>query len=250
MEKPIRVPFPGGREALAIRVQNTEELPGALRTLGLQSGHPVLVLVGGASKMDKQDWQRLQTFFLEKLVPLATTLGAAVVDGGTDTGIMQLMGQAHARLSAPFPLIGVAVAEKMTIPVDPSTQRAQPEPHHTHFVLVPGVCWGDESSWMSHIANVLSAPAASVTIVVNGGETSWKDVEMSVAAGRPVIVVGGSGRTADVLARALHGEVSDGRAERLLASHLLRVVDVQQDFNMFVHTINAMLVSRDGHDGI
>ncbi len=241
MEKPIRVPFPGGGEALAIRVQHTEDLPEALRALGLQSGHPVLVLVGGASKMDRQDWQHLQALFLEKLVPLAAALGATVVDGGTDVGIMQLMGQAHARLSASFPLIGVVVAEKITIPVDPSTQRAQPEPHHTHFVLVPGVRWGDESPWMSHIANVLSAPAASATILVNGGETSWKDVEQSIATGRPVIVVEGSGRMADVLAKALQGEVSDERVEKLLASHLLRVVDVKQDFNMFVHTIKAAL---------
>ena len=99
MEKPIRVPFPGGGEALAIRVQHTEDLPEALRALGLQSGHPVLVLVGGASKMDRQDWQHLQALFLEKLVPLAAALGATVVDGGTDVGIMQLMGQAHARLT-------------------------------------------------------------------------------------------------------------------------------------------------------
>lgn len=239
MEKPIRVAFPHGGEALAIRVQHTEDLPEALRALGLQSGHPVLALVGGASKMDRQDWQHLQALFLEKLVPLATALGATVVDGGTDVGIMQLMGQAHAKLCASFPLIGVVVAEKITIPGDPSPQRAQLEPHHTHFVLVPGIHWGDESPWISHIAHVLSAPADSATILVNGGETSWKDVEMSIAAGRPVIVVEGSGRTADKLARALSGEASDERAKGIVASHLLRVVDVQQDFNMFVHTIKA-----------
>jgi hypothetical protein len=98
---------------------------------------------------------------------------------------------------------------------------------------------------MSHIAHFLSAPAASVTILVNGGETAWKDVEISVAAGRPVIVVEGSGRTADVLAKALHGEVSDERAQGILASHLLRMVDVKQDYNTFAHTVEAALAPRD-----
>jgi SLOG in TRPM, prokaryote len=213
--------------------------------LGLQSDHPVLVLVGGAGKMDRRDGQSLQTFFLEKLAPLAVALGATVVDGGTNAGIMQLMGQARARISASFPLIGVVVAEKVVIPVDFSTQRTQLEPHHTHFVLVPGVQWGDESLWMSHVAHVLSASAASVTILVNGGETAWKDVEISVAAGRPVIIVEGSGRTADVLAKALRGEVSDERAQGILASHLLRVANVKQDYNTFAHTVEAALAPRE-----
>lgn len=244
MGKPIRVSFSSGKEALATHIQYVEELPDALGAMGLQGGHPVLVLVGGASKVDGQDWQRLQTFFLEKLAPLVATLRATVVDGGTDAGVMQLMGQAHARLALPFPLIGVVVADKMALPVASSTQRTQPEPHHTHFVLVPGTHWGDESRWMSDIAHFLSASAASVTILVNGGETSWKDVEVSLAAGRPVIVVEGSGRTADKIAKTLHREVSDERAEGMLASSLLRLVNIEQDYSTFVHSVKAALAAQ------
>jgi hypothetical protein len=64
---------------------------------------------------------------------------------------------------------------------------------------------------------------------VNGGDITYLDVEHSVAAGRPVVVVAGTGRTADALARAVAGSptASDGRAARIARSGLVTAVQLE-----------------------
>ena len=147
-----------------------------------------------------------------------------MLDGGTNAGVMKLMGQARAEANGDFPLIGVAAVGTVAAPdANLTCTGATPlEPHHTHFVLIPGNRWGDESPWLGRTAAVLAGGAPSVTVLVNGGETSGEDVYQSVSAGRPVVVVGGSGRIADDLAAALAGESTDGRFEELVASGLLQ----------------------------
>jgi len=46
---------------------------------------------------------------------------------------------------------------------------AELERHHTHFVLVPGNEWGDESPWLADVADTLAAGEPSVTIVASSG---------------------------------------------------------------------------------
>jgi SLOG in TRPM, prokaryote len=88
---------------------------------------------------------------------------------------------------------------------------------------------------------VLAARAASLTILVNGGEIAWEDVTQSVKAGHPVLVIGGSGRTADTIANALHKEATDERTKRLVDSNLLRVVDLTSDFGELTRVVEEML---------
>ncbi len=246
MEKLTKFTFSNGRIAQAVRVQHIEELPAGLHELGLHSGQPVLVLIGGASKMDTEAMNRVRAFFAQMLVPVVVALGGFVIDGGTDTGVMQLMGQARAITHGAFPLIGVAATGKVATPdmSTPPPRAAQLEPHHTHFVLVPGTSWGDESPWMSHVADVLSAGANSVTVLVNGGKTAWEDVTQSVKAGRQVVVVGGSGRTADELASALRGETADAGAKSLVSSELLRAVDITSSYDELASVIEAILSTK------
>lgn len=243
MEKPARFTFSNGRSALAVQVRHSEELPTALHELGLRSGRPNLVLIGGASKMNVKGLNSLRSLFVEGLVPAIAALNATVIDGGTDAGIMQLIGQARAITGETFPLIGVAATGKVTTPdrVNLFGKATLLEPHHTHFVLVPGSHWGDESPWLFRVADVLAVRAASLTILVNGGEIAWEDVTQSVKAGHPVLVIGGSGRTADTLANALRGEATDERAKKLMDSKLLRVIDLTSDFDEFTRLIEEML---------
>ena len=62
-------------------------------------------------------------------------------------------------------------------------------------------------------------------MLVNGGEIAYLDVECSLHAGRPVLAIAGSGRTADQVASAVRGGPADDRAVRLAASGLVEVVD-------------------------
>ena len=176
--------------------------------------------------MDESDLARVRPLFTESLALLAKRLGAAVIDGGTNSGVMQLMGRAREAGGYRFPLIGVATEGLVSWPGGPQAGDEMLEPHHTHFVLVPGSRWGDESPWLARLATALSASQPSVTVLINGGETAWDDVLHSVGENRRVIVVAGSGRTSDSLASAVRGERAGKRARNLAASGLLTAVDL------------------------
>jgi hypothetical protein len=228
MEEP---PTPLSSSALpsrVIRLAKPIEVPSRLAELHLGGPRPVVVLVGGADGLDDTQLARLRPLFEEGLTPLADALGACVIDGGTDTGVMGLIGQARAKLGADFPLIGVSASG--TVAEAGSTtmvEDARPlEPNHTHVVLVPGSRWGEESPWLAAVASQLAGDAPSVTVVINGGEVTFDDAARSVEAGRPVLVVAGSGRTADTMAAALQEKGEDRRAAELAASGLLQAVDL------------------------
>jgi SLOG in TRPM, prokaryote len=222
----LTVRFGNGQTATAVRVAGSDELTGALKQLDLGGSYPTLVLVGGAGGMGSADLERLRPVFEEALVPVAQAAGAVVVDGGTDSGVMRLLGQAHARHGATFPLVGVAAAVTVALEGNRSSRpdAAPLEPNHSCFLLVPGQDWGDESPWLARVATALAGTSPSVTVVVNGGPIVLSDVAHSVAVKRPVLLVAGSGRSADLLIDALQGRKVDEQVARLAASGLLREV--------------------------
>jgi SLOG in TRPM, prokaryote len=210
------------------RVYQRGDLLTALRTLALSSGRPVLVSVGGAGGMTPEHLDAMATLMRERIVPVLDRWGAAVVDGGTDAGVMQVIGQARNAAGASFPLIGVAATGTVTVSdaAGPAADAAALEPHHTHAVLVPGNSWGDESPWLSEVATLLAGEYPSATLVINGGEITYEDISHSLAASRPVIVVAGTGRTADAIAAAAAGERHNVRATQLAASPLVDIVQL------------------------
>ena len=226
MPRTFTVNFPNGRTASAAKVQNHSELIAAITEMELDRPRPTIMLVGGAGGLQPEDLRRLRPIFTDALVPLVWQLGAAVVDGGTDFGVMALIGQARDAAKADFPLIGVLPANMVTLPNESpqATGKLQVEPHHSHFILVPGSHWGDETAWMTSIVEAIAGDSPSLTILVDGGETAWEDVAESVRAGRQVIVVDGSGRLANIFAAALAGKPSDERALSLVSSGLLQAV--------------------------
>ncbi|MEH2307154.1 hypothetical protein [Nostoc sp.] len=228
MKNPLKLTFDSGQTALAIRVDQQAELPDALERIGLGGSHSILVVVGGASKISEADFLRIKRLFTEVLAPIAESLGAYVVDGGTDAGVMQLMGEARTQIGAKFALIGVTPENKVALPnqQEPDADLTPLEPNHTHFVLVPGDNWGDESPWISDVATMLANNAPSVTVLLNGGEITFDDAFSSVNTGRLVVVIAGSGRTADILADALRGEGTDERAKKLAKSGILQYVNL------------------------
>ncbi len=209
----------------SIRVSTPEDLPRLLEAAGLSTG-PVLVVVGGAGGLEATDEDRLSSLIREHVLPLVVRCGATVVDGGTDAGVMKAMGNARAEAGAQFELVGVAAVGTVPAPGDAPEHVAttRVEPQHTHIALVPGDTWGDESAWLSEVASVLSTGHPSVTLLLNGGEIAYTDVRHSLAAGRPVVVVAGSGRTADAIAAAADGSPGEPRAAQVAASPLVRVV--------------------------
>ena len=128
-----------------------------------------------------------------------------IVCGGTDMGVMAEIGQIRQQNHYKFPLVGIAPEELVAWPGGPRStkflwwgkQRWQLEPHYSHFILVPGSQFGDESAWIVDTATILSKGRKAVTILVNGGEVSRKDIDLSLEQGRPVIALSHTGRLAD-----------------------------------------------------
>jgi hypothetical protein len=225
----IELAFSSTHTAHAARVEDLADLPGALLDLGLRPPYLTLVLAGGASGVVDGDFARLRPLFAESLAPLAESLGAAVVDGGTDAGVMQMMGQARASGPYHFPLIGL-LGERLTNGLGHlgRSNRAPLEPHHTHFILAQHISDLDEPIWLSRTASALSGSMPSVTLLVNGGAIAYREVSQSIADGRPVLVVAGSGRAADRLAQAMRGKAADRQDQELAASGLLHLIDLSE----------------------
>lgn len=226
MPTPLPLHFQDDRTARAVHVEKPDELPAALAALGLEPPRTVLVVVGGAGGLKTADLDRLGPLFESGLIPVITRLGAIAIDGGTWSGVMRLLGEARADAGAEFPLVGVAAVGTVTLPggQPPRDDAAPLDPNHSHFVLVPGDDWGTESSWIAQVATALAGDTPSATVIVNGGEITYADIGRSLDAGRPVLVVAGTGRTADELAAALRGDPADERAVALAESELVEAV--------------------------
>lgn len=217
-------------------VAAVDELPSALARLGLARSRPVLVSVGGASGLDADVADALLILFRDRLAPLLDRIGAAVVDGGTDAGVMALMGRARREAGARFALLGVAARGTVRVAGEPEGElagaRALLEANHSHRLLVPGDRWGDEIPWMNAIATRLGAGYGRATLVAAGGRVTELDVDASLACGRPTLLLAGSGGTADAIVQA-------GRRHPLL-----RVVPRDDGWAGLVATLSGSLVSR------
>lgn len=246
MEKPFTITFPGGAVAEAIQVDSSADLQTLLQEMGLVRQQPVLVVIGGASKLSQEDFKRVRRLFTDVLAPLAQKWKVTVIDGGTDAGVMRLMGQARMEVGGNFPLVGVIPIRLAILPEQtaPSEDAAPLEPNHTHFVLIPGSQWGDESAWIANIATTLTDATDSVTVLINGGEVSWIDASQSIQSERSLIVVAGSGRTADILANALEGNIMDERAEPIVASGLVRTIDLEKGATTLANLIEEIFSSN------
>jgi hypothetical protein len=209
------------------RVADPGDVPATLKALGIATARPVLVVVGGAGGMSPEHMTALAGA-VGQIIQALGDWGAAVVDGGTDSGVMRVIGRARDTAGASFPLVGVAAEGTVIVPGAPRpAPGAVPlDPHHTQVILVPGDTWGDESLWLSRVAAAIADGRPSVTLVVNGGDLTYGDIEHSLEARRPVIVLAGTGRTADAIAAAAHGRDADPRAARVAAFSGTRVVSL------------------------
>lgn len=213
-----------GAGAPLVYVGREQDLAHAARMLGLGQTATCIVVVGGASGMADAALARAEPLFSRAIVLVAERLGATVLDGGTDAGVMRLGGRARSAAGASFPLVGVFPARlpakgNAVVPLDDEPL----EPNHTHFLAVPGTTWGDEGRWLDALAAKLAPRSA--TVLIDGGVIAWQEVERSVRSGRPVLAVAGTGRAADTFAGASTGKRVERRARELAEGGLVHTTD-------------------------
>lgn len=193
--------FPNGRQAPAVRVDRGIAPAVLAASLELPKCSRLLMISGGAGQMSDEIYTRLEKMFAE-VGKLVRDDGITVIDGGTQAGVMQLMGQALRRAGAAVTHIGVLPANA---PADSNGTKAEEflEPNHSCFVLVESDTWGDEVDVMYKLAAYLSLHAPSIAMLINGGEVALEEIEKNVEQKREVVVIVGSGRLADELAGAV-----------------------------------------------
>jgi SLOG in TRPM, prokaryote len=175
-------------------------------------------LAGGASRMDLADQQKLLVLFDALAIVARRGTRLLVGDGGTQAGIMEAAGKVREKSGYAFPLVGVVPASEIVTPSDMAADaksKTPVDPHHSHIIAVDDRArdltrdaWGTETQTMYELFARLARGRPSVTIVANGGEIVMSEVDENVRAGRPMILIAGSGRSADALVSLLDNTAS------------------------------------------
>src|SRR5438067_8824372 len=188
------ITFENGNRAVVITASRDPSAKAILDALEIASPRAVILLFGGAAGLEDSRKTRLATLFAEGVTPVAAELGALIIDGGTQSGVMAMMGEAVAQSHITVQLLGIAPEGKITNPeiAGPSKipEGASLEPNHSHFVLVESNDWGGETTRMLELARGFNAPI--VAILVNGGTVAANEAVQSVRNGWPLLVMEGS----------------------------------------------------------
>src|SRR5215831_11913026 len=199
------VTFTNGNRALVVTAPRDASAKAILDALEIASPSAVILLFGGAAGLDDSRKADLETLFADGVTPVAVELGALIIDGGTQSGVMAMMGEAVARSPEACQLLGIAPEGKIAHPEisgAPARSDGTPlEPNHSHFVLVESNEWGGETGKMLELARAFNTP--TIAILVNGGAIAADEALQSVRNGWPLLVFEGSGRFADELSAAV-----------------------------------------------
>lgn len=196
--------FLNGNRAYLLAAPDCTPAERILKALDIKQPKALFLIVGGAAGLDESLKPRLVQLFGRGIARAAVDTGALIIDGGTQAGVMELMGQAVADQGRRSVLLGVAPAGRVTYPDGPTEESvvdgAPLDPHHSHFVLVESDEWGGETEMMFELAKTMSGGIPVVTVLVGGGDISRNEVLSSVRQGWPIIVVEGTGLLADEIA--------------------------------------------------
>jgi hypothetical protein len=220
--------FPNGNEAVAVFSSSTSKAEDIVNALDIKPYKAVVLVLGGANGVDEKLLPRLTQLFGRGIARAAVEANAIIVDGGTQAGVMALMGEGVAGRGYKSTLVGVAPASKVTYPVEPATGEPPTgvplDPNHSHFVLVEGSDWGAETATIFNLVSALTSrgteiaksegnvgkkaseeaanKAPGLAILASGGPISRDEVLRAVRNNLPLIVVEGSGGLADDVAAA------------------------------------------------
>lgn len=198
--------------ALAVRASNHDDPFLLTKILDLNEPRPAIFIFGGAMDIDSKEMQDTRMVIENGLVPYAQQQQVVVVDGGTSSGVMKLMGAARRLHKATFPLVGVAPINLVRYKGYDNPDGYDLDPGHSHFVLTSEGDWGDETDMIIQLALALSGMGKfpSLGLVINGGNIVRQEVyRLSVTKQlqTPLLVLEGSGRFADTLAAAYRSDL-------------------------------------------
>lgn len=214
-DRPIQsVDFPNGNTARLVTTEPITQPAAAaaiLQALEVKKPGAVLLISGGADTLDEAAAPRLEQLFSRGIARAALQAEAAIIDGGTHSGVMRLMGEGVADRGRGTVLLGVAPKGKVTYPGGSEASSIEDgaplDSNHSHFVLVESDAWGSEVETMFALAEALAQKEEDATVptfmlLVGGGEGARDEALRCVRYGWPLLVLEDSGGTADEIATA------------------------------------------------
>lgn len=221
--------FPQGYISPAMQVSPDEDVEAIIDTFGLITPRPCIFITGGAGGMSDEDVHSTETIIRDGVAAFAKDYHCTVVDGGTEAGVMKMIGNARRQMDYKFPLVGVAPLGKVSYPgwQNPG-HEAYLEAGHSHFVLVRGDEWGDESHTLVNLALRVSGMSKSpvIGVLINGGRIAEKEVYLATSRQDPkipILILDGSGRTADTISTAY----KTGRADSAIIKTIIAGGDIK-----------------------
>jgi len=208
-------------------------------------GRPSVVINVSGAAATLELPKALDSDIREGLAQAVAKTQAWVTTGGTDSGVMHLVGRALRNLPEQVPLIGFApwrmvgghdqladdTARRMgattTYEVgrdESAHNQARLEPNHTHFILVDdteagSVSWGSEIALQNSVQEALCPfntqtdeliAVPRVCVVIGGNAGSLNTAAASLREGRPVVVLPESGGAAAAIYAVCFEEVEMG----------------------------------------
>jgi SLOG in TRPM, prokaryote/SMODS and SLOG-associating 2TM effector domain 1/Protein of unknown function (DUF4231) len=194
------VPDPGsGTRITCVKAGKRSDPAKLLARLGLREDARPVILVCGGAKLGAEEAQRCLGALGQAVSDAAFGTGAAVVDGGTNAGVMSIVGQARAAdPSAIDVLVGVAPQGKVLLP-GKRGDGVTLEPNHTHAVLAPGTEFGAERETLFDITAALAGSYPVAVVLAGGGAQARNEALETARRGWPLLVLAGTGGTADAV---------------------------------------------------
>lgn len=234
-----KLSFPDGHQAQVLYTPQGTSSQSIITALDVAPPRGVLIFTGGTAQLSDDLQARLGQAVQDGIARVAAEAQITLVTGGTDAGVFSLLGHGLERWGRSAPCIGVAVgslvqhpapAPAWIHPASPEDALTPLEPHHSHFVLVEGAQWGDETATLFSVAETLSAHAPSVLVFASGGSILRREVVTNVRQQRPLICIAGSGRFADELAAVLRGQRAAEAAdvEEIVRDGQITLFDLRQ----------------------
>lgn len=237
LDKPFTLTLANGDRVPSVYVDQANDPANVIPYLKLGAlPRPAIFITGGAGKMSDEDKLMTRRMFEEGIAPFAQEHQVVVIDGGTQSGVIEMMATARAKGNFTFPLIGIAPQVK----VGYKEKVGEPQgdalcPGHSQFVLVTGEEYGAESEMIIYMAHVLAGghrdragrAASAVGIVINGGQITRQEVYLATTKhlSMPLVVLEGSGRFADELATAARtGETSQALLKSIISRGDIQLV--------------------------